>query len=402
MPPPLYLYTSGYPYDGARDRTFIEPELGFLAKHFEQVVLVPYRGSGEKFGTPSNVMVDDTLMTHRLRRFMDPRNWLSAWLSTDLRNEIQQMPNARRAIWKRALTVMAVARWSHKFSGSSIHYTHSLDSITLGLVRGRSSPAERTVVSRCIGSDVNENQKSRRFIPFKGPALKAVDHIFPCSEAMTKLLSQQYPKLAHKMVTTRMGVPDPEFVSTPSRDGVRRVVSCGAMIPLKRYDLLAQAMVKLARRQPGGRFEWRHIPLGPPDKKIIRLAKEGSPANLNIFIEDESISVMGTYQSFPADLFVHTSCSEGIPLVVMEALSCGLPVLATDVGGVSELVDSTTGGLMPALIDAEKLTDCLWVMLQDSKALQCKKKAARNRWKQRVNSDSNYARFAKHLASLLR
>ena len=137
------------------------------------------------------------------------------------------------------------------------------------------------------------------------------------------------------------------------------------------------------------------------DNKIISMAKNGLPPNLKIFIEDESTPVMGTYQNTPADLFVHTSSSEGLPFVIMEALSCGLPVLATDVGGVSELVNSATGGLMPASIDAEKLTDCLWALLKDPEKLQAKKEAARNCWKQQVNSDSNYAFFAERLASLV-
>jgi DNA-binding winged helix-turn-helix (wHTH) protein len=56
---------------------------------------------------------------------------------------------------------------------------------------------------------------------------------------------------------------------------------------------------------------------------------------------------------------------------------------------------------MTAYIDAEKLADCLWALLKDPEKLQAKKKAARNCWKQRVNSDSNYAFFAERLASLV-
>ena len=50
-----------------------------------------------------------------------------------------------------------------------------------------------------------------------------------------------------------------------------------------------------------------------------------------------------------ADLFLLTSVSEGIPLAVIEAMAASLPVVATRVGGVGEVVrDGETGFLAPA------------------------------------------------------
>jgi glycosyltransferase involved in cell wall biosynthesis len=47
-----------------------------------------------------------------------------------------------------------------------------------------------------------------------------------------------------------------------------------------------------------------------------------------------------------ASLLVHPSRSEGLPCVLVEALLSGCPVIATDVGGISELVSAETGALV--------------------------------------------------------
>ncbi|HQA74123.1 GT4 family glycosyltransferase PelF [Flavobacterium sp.] len=72
----------------------------------------------------------------------------------------------------------------------------------------------------------------------------------------------------------------------------------------------------------------------------------------NRLIEELGITAnfkLAGYHSKPHELFcegdisILTSISEGFPYTVIESMSCGIPVVATDVGGVSEALDSSTG-----------------------------------------------------------
>jgi len=66
------------------------------------------------------------------------------------------------------------------------------------------------------------------------------------------------------------------------------------------------------------------------------------------------------------DVFVLSSYKEGLPNVIMEAMAAGKPVVATDVGGVSELVmDEETGFLVPSN-NVEKLSQAVITLLESS------------------------------------
>ncbi len=96
-----------------------------------------------------------------------------------------------------------------------------------------------------------------------------------------------------------LGWPDEEIT----------VISAGSG-PVKRHWLAEQAASVAARELPG--LRWRAITGVPPERHAALLRA--------------------------ADVLLHTSCSEGSPNVIKEAIACGLPVVSTAVGDVAELL----------------------------------------------------------------
>jgi glycosyltransferase involved in cell wall biosynthesis len=65
------------------------------------------------------------------------------------------------------------------------------------------------------------------------------------------------------------------------------------------------------------------------------------------------------------DVYIHSSYNEGIPLSVAEAMACGIPVIASDVNGLNEIVKDKISGLLFKCADAGDLADKIQLVLQD-------------------------------------
>jgi len=77
-----------------------------------------------------------------------------------------------------------------------------------------------------------------------------------------------------------------------------------------------------------------------------------------------------------SDVFIHAARADTFPLAILEAQACGIPVIATDVGGISEtFVEGRTGILVPPM-DADALIHACLELLADDERRNAMKKAA--------------------------
>lgn len=136
------------------------------------------------------------------------------------------------------------------------------------------------------------------------------------------------------------------------------VGSVGRMAGIKNYPALAKAFVQLIQSEPAlaKRLRLLIVGDGPARDECMVVLKNAGYENL--------AWLPGTRADIPQimramDVFVMPSLGEGISNTILEAMACGLPIIATRVGGNPELVIDNSNGLLIAADDVAALTKAL-------------------------------------------
>jgi sugar transferase (PEP-CTERM/EpsH1 system associated) len=152
--------------------------------------------------------------------------------------------------------------------------------------------------------------------------------------------------------------------SRPPVDGLPpqgpRIGIVARLAPIKNHALLLRAFPRVLARVPTACL--LIVGDGP-----LRSELEALSSALRI---SDRVRFLGARRDIPElmrrlDLFVLPSVSEGCSLTVLEAMASGVPVVATEVGGTSELVENGHTGLLVASMDVRSLADAITRLLLD-------------------------------------
>lgn len=180
----------------------------------------------------------------------------------------------------------------------------------------------------------------------------------------TDSAADYFKKLSNLAVIPN-AVKDPSFKKTNLSETVHQILSVGRLCPFKGFDTLIQAFARLHTHYPLLRLTIYGE--GPERDNLQKRI-----ASLHL---QEKVSLPGAIQEIhkklaEADLFVFPSLYEGFPNALVEAMSVGLPVLASNCSGNIDIVrDGIDGRLFP-VGDVEKLTTLMEELINNPKQRQ--------------------------------
>ena len=162
----------------------------------------------------------------------------------------------------------------------------------------------------------------------------------------------------HKLRIVHCGIR-PELYA-PSRGDGGHVVFVGRLDPVKGVPLLLDAFAEVKARHPQARLTIAgdgHI----RERLEARARSLGLQVNFPGYLDEGQVAdLLAT-----ADMLVLPSFAEGLPVVLMEALAAQIPVIATQVGGVPELVQHGVSGLIVPPGDVVGLAEAIDRLLSD-------------------------------------
>jgi colanic acid/amylovoran biosynthesis glycosyltransferase len=251
------------------------------------------------------------------------------------------------------------------------------------------------VVLRLHGTDLYEHRKAG-YAPLREKIFDLSDLICPVSANGAAYLSHRYPRFAGKISVARLGVPD-RGVNHTGLTTKFLVVSASSVIKLKQVHLIFEALLL-----GGLNIDWHHFGGGPLFEALRSRAGNAGPGlkvHLHGQVPNEVIT--NFYRTSHVSLFVNSSSTEGLPVTIMEALSFGIPVVAPDVGGISELVNSSVGRLVPARFSpAELLKAMVEVLTLTETDAREMREQARRMFEAKVNAADNYPLFFDRVCAL--
>jgi glycosyltransferase involved in cell wall biosynthesis len=204
------------------------------------------------------------------------------------------------------------------------------------------------------------------------------------SDALVGVSAATAGALRHYLGDARVHViPNGIPLRTGARDRVRRelaiapgellIVSVGNLYPVKGHAVLVDALATLRERSG-----WRLAIAGRGEEEP-RLRAQAAAAGIGdrihlLGFRDDIADVLAA-----GDLFAMPSLSEGLPLALVEAMSFGLPVVVSRVGGVPEVVTDGVEGLLVPPSDSAALAAAIRSLLDDTALRRRQGDAARTR-----------------------
>jgi len=419
----VFLLTKKFPY--YKQETYIEDEIPYLKEFFKEVIIVPYdeyEYNEDDLKKRKNI---DGIKVFKINQIQ-----VSLSVFEKLKREVivwkllfEEIIHSREK-WNHIVNFISLLAQLRYFYSSSkklkrfieesgynfrdiIFYNYWLHrgSVICAIFNRYHSNLKIKNIARSHSIDLFHKDWNRMmqiekklFLPFEYLKIKYTDRIYPISQIGFNHLNTKFSQFKEKIKIARLGVKKTDYVNLFNDSFPKKILTCSNIIKIKRLNLIPEIIYHL--KTP---VIWYHI--GDGDEKYIDEIKE----KINIYnLSDRCfllgkmthLEVMNFYKTHSIDLFMNISTVEGIPVSIMEAISYGIPVLATDAGGNREIVNEKNGFLIPCQFDVKEVARIIDGFFNDEKLIQQKRKGALEIFNKNYNADNNFKLFIEDILSL--
>jgi glycosyltransferase involved in cell wall biosynthesis len=190
-----------------------------------------------------------------------------------------------------------------------------------------------------------------------------------CTEANRRYLVEELGLRSSHVWLCRHGVDTDRFGDAGASPQVGRILSVGRLVPKKGFDVLIRGCGELRRR--GAKFELRIVGGGPLRDELNALAAhEGIGDRVHLLgsmSQAEVIAELAAAEVFAlSPVVLANGDRDGLPNVVLEAMAAGVPVVASSISGIPEVLTDGVNGRLVETGRPDLLADVLGELLDDA------------------------------------
>ena len=393
----LILFTRSFPYGYGEE--FIYEEILQLSHYFKFIYIIHLEVNEYKRKLPHNVIVKKidvqiykTLKVTDISLFIGMVfNNIFYFLKNGFLNNVSYLK-------KCFLKSYALNNWIEENikteASDLLFYTYWFDEWATILSILSKKRLIKEYVSKVHGFDLYEFRRKSNKIPFRNFQLSYVSKLFFISKDGRDYFIKKYPKFHKKYFISYLGTKDYNFPKyIPNKN--LTILTISRIDANKQLNLL----IEILQRVTIG-ITWIHFGDGPMRAEFLKKSLL-LPDNitLNYMGQTHHNLMMEKIKESNVDLLINISKHEGLPVSMMEALSLGIPVFATNVGGVREIVNSDIGILYKQNEIFNLAND-----IENFKSSKFYKKNTRTKcrkvWKNNFESNVNYRIFADKLMNI--
>lgn len=391
----LNIFTIDFPYGNGEP--FLKNEIDILSQKFETIFVYPmnFRDTTIKYELPGNIIIkhENIFGSYNRLAVLSKNIFL---ISTIFLNEIIWSGYGKdyffnfskhlNTLLHRVNAAKALSLLFKKDGQKHLVYSYWFTQWTLIFSLINKKQKNISLFTRIHGMDVYEDQHTEKnfFFPFRVFQEKHINKVAAISENGKQHLIKMSPQFKDKVLVSRLGVVSQNL--NPVNTGDEFIlVSCSSFQKYKRVDLIIEIL-----KHVNFKIKWIHFG-DSVERRSVEDKFKNIPNNVSVELKGyvSNKELMEFYKCQPVDLFINVSETEGIPVSIMEAMSCGIPCIATNVGGVSEIVDNSNGFLIKKEFDVKEVAAFITNYKAAGNEAQNYKANALKTWREKYNIEEN-------------
>lgn len=410
----LVLFTSEFPY--GKGEAYLESEIKYLSEEYSQISII---SNAEQLSEIRSIPVNVRVFNRPYGLTFIQKNFSLAMLIKldfwqellfvfyryKIRLNITVINTILQSIYK-SYQLQKFLKHNLNITQSSTEsllYSYWADDNAVSLALMKCRGFSFNAICRAHRWDVYFEKNGSGYLPFRKILADKLSAIYFVSRNGLEYFANKIGYLSKNSHISRLGVYVLNGCQYHNGQYDLVLLSCSFVIDRKRVHKIAEALSHVNNKI---RIKWTHIGSGPGMDSLRRMCENISRQNTNLHIEllgaIPNKEVKEFYCNNYVDLFINVSESEGVPVSIMEAMSAGVPCMATDVDGVSEIVhDEINGFLLPLSEDERVISKKLenYFSLSANKKMALRKGAFKT-WHEDYNAEKNYRTFIHSLSNL--